>query len=33
MWHVTIICDKFEDAYEKAKYLKKIIKVKSRKND
>ena len=33
MGHVTIICDKFEDAYEKAKYLKKIIKVKSRKND
>ena len=25
MGHVTIICDKFEDAYEKAKYLKKII--------
>ena len=33
MGHVTIICDKFEDAYEKAKYLKKTIKVKSRKND
>ena len=30
MGHVTIICDKFEDAYEKAKFIKKTIKVKSR---
>jgi len=29
MGHVTIICDKFEDSYEIAKYLKKTIKVKS----
>ena len=30
MGHVTIICDKFEDSYEKAKYLKETIKVKSK---
>ena len=30
MGHVTIICDKFEEAYEKAKILKEIIKVKSK---
>ena len=30
MGHVTIICDKFEEAYEKAKILKKIIKIKSK---
>jgi len=29
MGHVTIICDKFEDSYERAKHLKKTIKVKS----
>ena len=29
MGHVTIICDKFEDSYEKAKHLKESIKVKS----
>ena len=29
MGHVTIICDKFEEAYEKAKILKEIIKIKS----
>ena len=32
MGHVTIICDKFEEAYEKAKLIKKTIKVKSRTN-
>ena len=30
MGHVTIICDKFEEAYEKAKILKEIIKIKSK---
>ena len=30
MGHVTIICNKFEDAYEKAKFLKDNIKIKSR---
>ena len=30
MGHVTIICDKFEDSYEKAKFLKETIKVKSK---
>jgi len=30
MGHVTIICDKFEDSYEKAKLLKETIKVKSK---
>tara|TARA_B100000902_G_scaffold399248_1_gene469245 strand:- start:1515 stop:2666 length:1152 start_codon:yes stop_codon:yes gene_type:complete len=30
MGHVTIICDKFEDSYEKAKFLKEAIKVKSK---
>ena len=30
MGHVTIICDKFEDAYEKAKFLKEKIKIKSK---
>ena len=29
MGHVTIICDKFEEAYETAKFLKDSIKVKS----
>ena len=29
MGHVTIICNKFEDAYEKAKFLKDNIKIKS----
>ena len=28
MGHVTIICDKFEEAYEKAKTLKETIKIK-----
>ena len=32
MGHVTIICDKFEEAYEKAKFIKQTIKVKSRIN-
>ena len=32
MGHVTIICDKFEEAYEKAKLIKQTIKVKSRTN-
>ena len=32
MGHITIICDKFEDAYAKAKSLKNNIKVKSKKN-
>ena len=32
MGHITIICDKFEDAYENAKSLKNNIKVKSKKN-
>tara|TARA_B100000287_G_scaffold210737_1_gene198932 strand:- start:2495 stop:3649 length:1155 start_codon:yes stop_codon:yes gene_type:complete len=31
MGHVTIICDKFEEAYEKAKHIKKSIKVKTKK--
>ena len=30
MGHVTIICNKFEDAYEKAKFLKDNIKIKSK---
>ena len=30
MGHITIICDKFEDAYAKAKFLKNIVKVKSK---
>ena len=30
MGHVTIICDKFEDAYKKAKFLKETIKVKTK---
>lgn len=30
MGHVTIICDKFEEAYKKAKILKEVIKVKSK---
>ena len=29
MGHITIICDKFEDGYENAKFLKKSIKVKT----
>ena len=29
MGHITIICDKFEDAYNKAVYLKSKIKVKT----
>jgi len=29
MGHITIICDKFEDAYKKATYLKNKIKVKT----
>ena len=29
MGHVTIICDKFEEAYDTAKFLKDSIKVKS----
>ena len=29
MGHITIICDKFEDAYRKATYLKNKIKVKT----
>ena len=32
MGHVTIICDKFEEAYEKAKLIKQTIKVKSKTN-
>jgi len=30
MGHITIICNKFEDAYAKAKFLKNIVKVKSK---
>lgn len=30
MGHITIICNKFEEAYDKAKFLKNIIKVKSK---
>ena len=30
MGHVTIICDKFEEAYEKAKILKETIKIKTK---
>ena len=30
MGHVTIICDKCEEAYEKAKILKEMIKIKSK---
>ena len=30
MGHITIICDKFEDAYKNAKFLKENIKVKSK---
>ena len=29
MGHITIICDKFEDAYNKAVYIKSKIKVKT----
>jgi phosphoribosylaminoimidazole carboxylase (NCAIR synthetase) len=29
MGHITIICDKFEDAYSKAVYIKSKIKVKT----
>ena len=29
MGHITIICNKFEDAYKNAKFLKNKIKVKS----
>ena len=30
MGHVTIICDKFEDAYKTAKFIKERVKVKSK---